>query len=83
MLAGTQKLSNFFCFFWLRVGSGAVLFLDGSVNFFAVDLGIAGRFDSDAHLATFDLHYDDFDVVVDSDAFAEFPSQNEHNIPMS
>ncbi len=46
-----------------------------AVDFFAVDFRITRRFNSQPDLASFDLENDDFDIVVDGDAFAEFTSK--------
>ena len=70
MLAGANKLRNFFCRSGLGLGGGAVLFLDGDVDFFAMDLGITRRFYTQAHLASLDLNDDDLDIIVNRDTFA-------------
>lgn len=72
MLAGTYGLSNFFDGLKLAIRSFFILFLDGDVDFFAVDLGIARRFNSQSDLAALNLDDHDFNIVVDSDAFPKF-----------
>ena len=80
MLANANLLSNFFDRLGGRLRGGFILFLDGEVDFFAVDAGLTRCFDPQTDLAALDGDDHDFDVVVDGDCFAELTGQYQHHI---
>ena len=75
MLTGAQELSNFFYLVRLGLRSCFVLFLNGEINFFAVDFGVMRRFNTKSHLAALYLDHHDLDIIINRNTFAEFPSE--------